>query len=39
MYAAQRSGDLFGSENAGESWFKLDVKLPALSDMKAAHAE
>ena len=36
MYAAQQNGDLFGSENAGESWFKLDVKLPALSDMKAA---
>jgi hypothetical protein len=38
MYAAQQNGDLFGSENAGESWFKLDVKLPALSDMKTAHA-
>ncbi len=38
MFAAQRNGDLFGSDDAGESWFKLDVKAPALSDMKAAHA-
>jgi photosystem II stability/assembly factor-like uncharacterized protein len=38
MYAAQQNGDLFGSEDAGESWFKVDVQLPELSDMKAAHA-
>ena len=38
MYAAQQSGDLFASEDAGDSWFKLDVKLPGLSDMKAARA-
>lgn len=38
LYAAQRSGDLFGSENSGASWFKVDVKLPELSDMKAARA-
>lgn len=38
MYAAQRNGDLFGSEDSGSSWFKLDVKSPDVSDMKAAHA-
>jgi hypothetical protein len=38
MYAGQRNGDLFGSEDSGASWFKVDVKLPELSDMKAAHA-
>jgi photosystem II stability/assembly factor-like uncharacterized protein len=38
MYAAQRNGDLFGSEDSGSTWFRLDVKGPALSDMKAASA-
>jgi photosystem II stability/assembly factor-like uncharacterized protein len=38
MYAAQRTGDLFASEDSGESWFKLDLKAPALSDMKSAYA-
>jgi photosystem II stability/assembly factor-like uncharacterized protein len=38
MYAAQRSGDLFGSQDSGESWFKLNVTVPELSDMKAVHA-
>jgi photosystem II stability/assembly factor-like uncharacterized protein len=38
MYAAQRSGDLFGSEDSGASWFKLNINVPELSDMKAAHA-
>jgi photosystem II stability/assembly factor-like uncharacterized protein len=38
MFAAQRSGDLFGSEDSGRSWFKLDVKASALSDIKAASA-
>ena len=38
MFAAQRNGDLFGSQDAGACWFKIDVKLPQLSDMKAAHA-
>ena len=38
MYAAQRSGDLFGSDDSGASWFKLNLSLPTLSDMKAAHA-
>jgi photosystem II stability/assembly factor-like uncharacterized protein len=38
MYAAQQSGDIFGSENSGTSWFKLNVRAPHVSDMKAAHA-
>jgi photosystem II stability/assembly factor-like uncharacterized protein len=38
MYAAQRSGELFGSEDSGASWFKLNVNVPELSDLKAAHA-
>jgi photosystem II stability/assembly factor-like uncharacterized protein len=38
MFAAQRNGDLFGSEDAGASWFKINAKVPELSDMKAAHA-
>lgn len=37
MYAAQRNGDLFGSEDSGNSWFKLDVKAPDVSDMKAVN--
>ncbi|MGE5218930.1 MAG: WD40/YVTN/BNR-like repeat-containing protein [Chloroflexota bacterium] len=38
MFAAQQNGNLFGSEDSGASWFKLDVKLPELSDVKAACA-
>jgi photosystem II stability/assembly factor-like uncharacterized protein len=38
MFAAQRNGDLFGSEDSGASWFKIGVEVPELTDMKAAHA-
>jgi photosystem II stability/assembly factor-like uncharacterized protein len=38
MYAAQQNGDLFGSEDSGSSWFKLNLSVPELSDMKAARA-
>ncbi len=38
MYAAQRNGDLFGSDDSGASWFKFNVNVPELSDMKAANA-
>jgi photosystem II stability/assembly factor-like uncharacterized protein len=38
MYAAQRSGDLFASEDSGATWSKVPLKIAALSDMKAAHA-
>jgi hypothetical protein len=37
LYAAQRNGDLFGSEDSGDSWFKM-MNVPELSDIKAAHA-
>jgi photosystem II stability/assembly factor-like uncharacterized protein len=36
MYAAQRNGDLFGSDDSGANRFKLNVNVPELSDMKAA---
>lgn len=38
IYAAQKNGDLFGSFDSGNSWRKLDISLPALSDMKSARA-
>lgn len=38
MYAGQRSGDLFASQDSGASWFKLNVGVPELSDIKAARA-
>lgn len=38
LYAAQRSGDLFGSDDGGETWYKFDIKAPPLFDMKAVHA-
>jgi photosystem II stability/assembly factor-like uncharacterized protein len=38
MFAAQRDGTLFGSDDSGASWFKIDAQIPELSDMKAAHA-
>lgn len=37
LYAAQRNGDVFGSDDSGASWFKFDFKAPELSDMKAVH--
>lgn len=38
MYAAQQNGDLFGSDDSGANWFKLNLTVPELSDMKAARA-
>jgi photosystem II stability/assembly factor-like uncharacterized protein len=38
LYAAQRNGNLFGSDDSGARWFKFDFKAPELSDMKAVHA-
>jgi len=38
MYAAQQNGDLFGSDDSGSSWFRLNLSVPQLSDMKAARA-
>jgi photosystem II stability/assembly factor-like uncharacterized protein len=34
LYAGFRSGELFGSEDSGDSWTKVDVKVPAVADMK-----
>jgi photosystem II stability/assembly factor-like uncharacterized protein len=38
MYAAQRNGDLFGSDDSGVNWSKLNLTVPELSDLKAAQA-
>jgi photosystem II stability/assembly factor-like uncharacterized protein len=38
MYAAQQCGDLFASDDSGDSWFKLNLTVPQISDMKAVHA-
>jgi photosystem II stability/assembly factor-like uncharacterized protein len=38
LYAAQRNGELFGSLDSGDNWFKLTVSVPEVSDMKAARA-
>src|ERR1044071_684786 len=38
LYAAQQNGDLFGSDDSGSSWFKLNLSVPEPSDMKAARA-
>lgn len=38
LYAALRNGDLYASEDSGDSWVKAEVKLPALSDMKCVRA-
>jgi hypothetical protein len=38
MFAAQRNGNLFASEDSGATWFKIDARVPELTDMKAAHA-
>lgn len=35
MYAVQRSGDLFASDDAGERWRKLEIGVPECADMKA----
>lgn len=34
VYAALRSGGLIASDDGGESWMKLDVKVPPVTDMK-----
>ena len=38
MYAAQRGGDLFASEDSGANWSKMSLKLSPVADMKAAAA-
>jgi photosystem II stability/assembly factor-like uncharacterized protein len=38
MYAGTRGGDIYASDDSGESWRMLDVKVPSISDMKCVHA-
>ena len=38
IYAGMRSGELYASEDGGDHWTRLGVKLPAISDMKCVHA-
>ena len=35
LFAALRSGELYGSQDGGGSWAKLNVTVPEVSDMKA----
>jgi photosystem II stability/assembly factor-like uncharacterized protein len=39
IYAAMRGGEIYASENAGDQWQKLDLKVPTtVSDMKCVAA-
>ena len=38
VYAALRSGEFYASEDAGNSWRKLDVEFPSVSNMKCVNA-
>lgn len=38
IYLGLRHGEIYASEDAGDSWGKLDVKLPSISDMKCVRA-
>jgi photosystem II stability/assembly factor-like uncharacterized protein len=39
IFAALRSGDLYASQDGGDSWGKANVKIPAsISDLKVVHA-
>ena len=37
MYAGTRGGDIYTSDDAGESWRKLDIRVPSISDMRCVH--
>jgi photosystem II stability/assembly factor-like uncharacterized protein len=37
MYAGTRGGDIYSSEDSGESWRKLEIKVSSISDMKCVH--
>jgi photosystem II stability/assembly factor-like uncharacterized protein len=37
MYAALRSGEIMASEDGGDSWGKIGINIPAVSDMKCVH--
>jgi photosystem II stability/assembly factor-like uncharacterized protein len=38
MYAGTRGGDIYTSDDSGESWRKLDTKVPSISDLRCVHA-
>jgi photosystem II stability/assembly factor-like uncharacterized protein len=38
VYAAQRGGAFYVSENAGDSWEKLDLKMTGVAAMQLVHA-
>ncbi len=38
MYAGTRGGDIYSSDDCGESWRKLDIKVSSISDMRCVHA-
>jgi hypothetical protein len=38
MYAGTRAGDIYSSDDSGESWRKLEIKVSSISDMKCVHA-
>lgn len=37
IYAALRSGEVYRSEDSGDSWAKIDVKVGSASDLKCVH--
>jgi photosystem II stability/assembly factor-like uncharacterized protein len=38
IYAAFRGGELYASKDSGNSWRRVDVKVPLVSDMRGVHA-
>ncbi len=36
LYAAQRSGDIYASEDGGDSWTSVDARVPGVSSAKIA---
>jgi hypothetical protein len=38
IYAGTRGGDIYASDDGGESWRKLHIKVPSISDMRCVHA-
>jgi photosystem II stability/assembly factor-like uncharacterized protein len=37
MYAAMRSGEIMASEDGGDSWGKIGIRVPEVSDIKCVH--
>ena len=38
LYAGFKSGEIYASEDNGDCWAKLDVKVSAISDMRCVQA-